>query len=66
MREEGSYGEQRGGVVGVDLAGNLGGQLIVRGVGEVKCTLYAGVENNRGQCGVLLGDAGQRSLHISC
>lgn len=66
MREEGGYGEQRGGIVGVDLAGDLGRQLVVRGVCEVERALNSCVEDNGGQCGVLLGDAGQGSLRVSC
>lgn len=48
VREEGSYGQQRGGIVGVDLAGDLGGQLVVRGVGEVQGALDARVEDYGG------------------
>jgi hypothetical protein len=62
VREEGGDGEQRGGVVGVDLAGDLGGQLLVRGVGEVERALDASVEDYGGQGGVFLGDAGMGSF----
>lgn len=48
VREEGGDGQQRGGVVCVDLAGDLGGQLVVRGVGEVQGALDACVEDDGG------------------
>lgn len=64
VREEGGYSQQRGGVVGVDLAGDLGGELVVRGVGEVQGALDARVEDYGGQGWVLLGDAGEELVVI--
>lgn len=57
VREEGGGGEERGEVVGGGLGGGLGGDVPVRGLGEVEGALDARVEDYAGEAGVRLCDA---------